>query len=78
MANLTLTELDDDLFHAISRRAAQNQRPVEREAEELIRLGLSARADRERLVMVADAIADMTPPGPQTDPVELLREERSR
>ena len=78
MATVTLTELDDDLVQAISQRAAQNQRPVEREAEELLKLGLSARADRERLVMVADAIADMTPPGPQTDPVELLREERSR
>ena len=78
MAKLTLTDIDEDLLDAIARRAAQNNRPVEREAEELLRLGLSARADRERLVMVADAIADMTPPGPQTDPVELLREERSR
>ena len=78
MAKLILTNLEDPLLEAISRRAAQNNRPIEREAEELLRLGLSARADRERLVMVADAIAEMTPPGPQTDPVELLREERSR
>ena len=78
MPKLTLPDLDDSLLDAVTRRAAQNNRPVEREAEELLRLGLSARADRERLVMVADAIADMTPPGPQTDSVELLREERSR
>ena len=78
MAKLTLTDLDETVLDAIASRAAQNNRPIDREAEELLRLGLSARAERERLVMVADAIAEMTPPGPQTDSVELLREERSR
>ena len=75
---ITMDGIDDDLFQAVSERAARNNRSVENEIAELLKLGLSARADRERLVMVADAIAGMTPPGPQTDPVELLREERSR
>jgi plasmid stability protein len=78
MAQVTLGDLDETLLIAISRRAAQNGRPVEEEIVCLVRLGLSARADRDRLVIVADAIAGLTPPGPQTDPVELLREERSR
>ena len=78
MASVTLGDVEDALLDQVSRRAAQNGRPVEEEIVSLVRLGLSARADRDRLVMVADAIADMTPPGPQTDPVELLREERSR
>ena len=78
MAQVTLGDLDEELMMAISRRAAQNNRSVEDEITTLIKLGLSARANRERLVMAADAIAEMTPPGQQTDPVELFREERSR
>ncbi len=78
MATVTLGDLDDDLLAQVTGRARHSQRSVEAEITELLKLGLSARADRERLVLVADAIADMTPPGPQTDPVELLREERSR
>jgi plasmid stability protein len=78
MATLTLSELDDALFQAISDRAAQNSRSVEAEAEDLLRLGLAARAGRERLIGAADAIAEMTPAGAQTDPVELLSEDRSR
>ena len=78
MATITLGNVDEDLLAQVSRRASQTQRSVEDEIKELIKLGLSARADRERLVMAADAIAALTPPGHQTDSIDLLREERSR
>jgi len=78
MATVNLSELDEAFLQAISRRAADNNRAVEAEIHDLLRLGLSAHAGRERLVGIADAIAALTPPGPQTDAVELLSEDRSR
>lgn len=78
MATVTLSELDCGLLQTISQLAAENKRSVEAETEDLIRLGLAARAGRERLVGIAEAIAAMTPAGQQTHAAELLSEDRSR
>ncbi|MBK8907456.1 MAG: hypothetical protein IPM60_06030 [Rhodospirillales bacterium] len=78
MANLTIRNVDDDVVAALKTQAKDHNRSLEAE----IRQMLAERAHRpwrvaEKLAL-ADRIAALTPDVPQTDSVELLREDRAR
>lgn len=78
MATVTIRNLDDAVVKRLKYQAKQNGRSLEAEVRELLKQA----ADRktiEELLAVADRIAAMTPTDrPQTDSVELLREDRWR
>ncbi len=82
MANLTIRNLDDHVVERLKKRAKDNGRSLEAE----LRLLLSEEAQRPsghplrgaELRARAERIAAMTPDVPQTDSVELLREDRDR
>jgi plasmid stability protein len=77
MANLTIRNLDDSLVERLKKQAKANNRSVEAEVREILSRSVwfSTPAD---LRPVAERIAAMTPHKPQTDSVELLREDRRR
>ena len=78
MGNLTIRNLDDRVIDALKAQARTNQRSLEAE----VRYLLTRRVDRR--VRMADfrersaQIARMSAGTPQTDSVELLREDRER
>ncbi len=78
MATVTIRNLDDAVVKRLKYQAKQNGRSLEAEVRELLKQA----ADRktiEELLAIADRIAAMTPTDrPQTDSVELLREDRWR
>ncbi len=78
MASVTIRALDDDVVAALKRRAKANNRSLE--AELGVVLARAGREyDTEECLALADRIAAMTPKDrPQTDSVELLREDRWR
>ena len=78
MASVTIRALDDDVVAALKRRAKANNRSLE--AELRVVLARAVRGyDTEEFLALADRIAAMTPKDrPQTDSVELLREDRWR
>lgn len=78
MANLTIRNLDDDVVESLKRRAKENNRSLEAEVREII-AGEAARWERRaEFIRNAERIAAMTPDVPQTDSVELIREDRDR
>lgn len=78
MGSLTIRNLDDRVIDALKAQARSNQRSLEAE----VRFLLTQRV--ERRVRMADfrersgEIARMSAGTPQTDSVELLREDRER
>jgi antitoxin FitA len=79
MANLTIRNVDDDIVEALKARAKSNNRSLESEIRQI--LVDQARRPSWRgaeLLERAKRIAAMTPNVPQTDSVELLREDRDR
>ncbi len=78
MASVTIRNLDDDVVTALKQRAKANSRSLE--AELRVVLVRAVRGyDAEEFLALADRIAAMTPKDrPQTDSVELLREDRRR
>ncbi len=78
MASVTVRNLEDDVVAALKRRAKANNRSLE--AELRVVLVRAVRGyDAEDFLALADRIRAMTPKDrPQTDSVELLREDRSR
>ncbi len=78
MASVTIRNLDDEVVAALKRRAKANNRSLE--AELRVVLVRAVRGyDAEEFLALADRIAAMTPKDrPQTDSVELLREDRWR
>ncbi len=78
MASVTVRNLDDDVVAALKQRAKANNRSLE--AELRVVLVRAVRGyDAEEFLALADRIRAMTPKDrPQTDSVELLREDRSR
>ena len=78
MGSLTIRNLDDQVIDALKAQAKSNQRSLEAE----VRFLLTQRV--ERRVRMADfrersaEIARMSAGTPQTDSVELLREDRER
>jgi plasmid stability protein len=79
MANLTIRNVDDDIVETLKARAKAHNRSLEAEIRQIL-------ADQVRrpwrggavLRALAEKIAAMTPNVPQTDSVELLREDRDR
>ena len=78
LGNLTIRNLNDNVIETLRAEAKSNHRSLEAE----VRYVLTQRADRR--VRTADfrertlRIARTTPDVPQTDSVELLREDRDR
>ena len=78
MGNITVRNLDDEVINTLKEEARANERSLEAE----VRYVLTRRASRatrvgefrERTYL----ISEMAPEGPQTDSVELLREDRDR
>ena len=79
MANLTIRNVEDDIVDALKARAKSHNRSLESEIRQIL-------VDQVRrpfwrgaeLLERAKRIAAMTPNVPQTDSVELLREDRDR
>lgn len=77
MANLTIRNLDDEVYARLKQRAKASNRSLEAELRAVLtdvsrsRVGLDATA-------MARQIAEMTPERSQTDSVDLLREDRRR
>ncbi len=78
MASVTIRNLDDDVVAALKRRAKANERSLEAELRVILTRQVRGQTPEE-LLALADRIAAMTPADrPQTDSVELLREDRER
>ena len=78
MASVTIRNLDDDVVAALKRRAKANDRSLEAELRVILTRQVRGQTPEE-LLALADRIAAMTPTDrPQTDSVELLREDRQR
>ena len=78
MGNITVRNLDDNVINALKAEARANERSLEAEVRYMLtqRAGRRTRISefRERTYQ----ISRMTPEGPQTDSVDLLREDRDR
>ena len=78
MGTLTIRNLEDHVIQALKAQAKANDRSMEAEA----RRALTERFDRvQRMVRLrerSDALRRLTDGIPQTDSVELLREDRDR
>ena len=78
MATLTIRNLDDEVVAALKARAKANNRSLEAEVRQLLSRSTKPLTPEE-MVLLAESIAAMTPKDvPQTDSVELLREDRDR
>ena len=77
MANVTIRNLDDRVVARLKERAKANNRSLEAELREILTREVGSMTRQER-VALARRIAAMTPNVPQTDSVELLREDRDR
>jgi plasmid stability protein len=78
MANLTIRNVDDEVVDALKARAKAHNRSLEAEIRQLLVDQVRPRWRGAELLAIADRIAAMTPDVPQTDSVELLREDRDR
>ncbi len=77
MANVTIRNLEDEVVERLKARAKTHNRSLEAELREI--LTTAARPARGAdLRVLAERIAAMDPDVPQTDSVELLREDRRR
>lgn len=77
MATLTIRNLDDAVVEKLKQRAKANNRSLEAEVRAALERS-AARPDLEAFRREAERIAAMTPDVPQTDSVELIREDRDR
>ena len=78
MGSITVRNLDDNVINALKAEASANERSLEAE----VRYVLTRRASRATRIGDFRArtyrLSRMAPEGPQTDSVELLREDRDR
>ena len=77
MANLTIRNLDDAVVAKLKAQAKAHHRSLEAELREILSRTARAPVSLNRRA-IAEQIAAMTPDVPQTDSVELLREDRRR
>lgn len=77
MPTLTIRRLDGEVIKKLKTRADTHNRSLEAEVRQILTdtVHPSAAVD---LRVLAERIAAMTPDVPQTDSVELLREDRDR
>ena len=79
MASLTIRNVDDDIVEALKARAKSHNRSLESEIRQILVDQVRRPSWRgAELLERAKRIAAMTPDVPQTDSVELLREDRAR
>ncbi|MGO4870556.1 MAG: FitA-like ribbon-helix-helix domain-containing protein [Roseiarcus sp.] len=76
MAQVLIRNLRDDVLEAHRARAKAHGRSLEQELRVLIEK--SAPYTPEERLAVVERFERLTPPGPRTDPVELIREDRER
>ena len=77
MANVTIRNLDDEVVARLKARAKANKRSLEAELRETLTHSAGSMT-REELIAFAKRVAAETPDVPQTDSVDLLREDRDR
>ncbi len=77
MANLTIRNLDDEVVAKLKAQAKAHHRSLEAELREILSRTARAPVSLNRRA-IAEQITAMTPDVPQTDSVELLREDRRR
>ncbi len=77
MANVTIRNLDDEVVKKLKAQAKEHNRSLEAELRRILTDAAKPSAITD-LLELADRIAAMTPEVPQTDSVELLREDRRR
>jgi plasmid stability protein len=77
MANLTIRNVDAKVIEVLKARARAHNRSLEAELRELLNAAARPTSPVD-LRTLADCIAAMTPDVPQTDSVDLLREDRRR
>lgn len=77
MANLTIRKLDDGVVEILKDRAKAHNRSLEAEVRHILSEAARPQASVD-LRALAERIAAMTLDVPQTDSVELLREDRRR
>ena len=79
MASLTIRNVDDDIVEDLKARAKSHNRSLESEIRQILVDQVRRPSWRgAELLERAKRIAAMTPDVPQTDSVELLREDRAR
>ena len=76
MAQVLIRNVSDDAIAAHRARAKGKGQSLEQELRELIEAAAPCTAD-ERLALAA-RFQDRTPPGPRTDPAQIVREDRVR
>ncbi len=76
MAQVLIRNLPDDVIEAHRERAKARGRSLEQELREVIER--AAPYTPEERLAAALRFQSMTPPGPRSDPVELIREDRDR
>lgn len=76
MGRIVTLRLEDDVVEALRLKASFRGRSLEQELQDMASEAAGLTPDEK--LAVADGICLRTPPGPQTDSVELLREDRSR
>ncbi|WP_147306465.1 FitA-like ribbon-helix-helix domain-containing protein [Methylovirgula sp. 4M-Z18] len=76
MGQILVRNLSDDTIASFKRRAKMKGTSLEQEIRELIEQ--NADLLPEEKLAIALRIQAMTPPGPKTDVVQLLREDRDR
>lgn len=77
MANLTIRNLDADVVLKLKARADSNNRSLEAELRDVLAQIADTPTPRQ-FKALAERIAAMTPPGPQSDSADLIREDRDR
>ena len=77
MATVTIRNLDEEVVEKLKARAKAHHRSLEAEVRALLS-DAAERPSRGELRKLAERIAAMGPDVPQTDSVELLREDRER
>ncbi len=77
MATVTIRNLDEAVVEALKKRARANNRSLEGELRHILTAAAGSPGPVD-LRALAERIAAMTPDRPQTDSVDLLREDRRR
>lgn len=77
MADLTIHDVDDDAVATLPSKE-RDTAALEAEIRQMLEESKHRRFSTAELVELADRIAALTPDVPQTDSVELLREDRNR
>ena len=77
MANVTVRNIDDDIVESLKQQAKANSRSLEAELRVILTRAAMGDAGID-LRALAERVAALTPDVPQTDSVDLLREDRNR